>query len=76
MVLHGKSSNIASRARGRDVYLPFQLEKERTIFSKRRCKNLLFNFESVLTPKGPGFSDYGGEGAESAFLCNFVIEDQ
>ena len=33
--------------------------KEKNIFFKSRCKNLLFNFESILTLKGPGFSDFG-----------------
>ena len=37
--------------------LSFQLEKN--IFFKSRCKNLLFNFESILTLKSPGFSDFG-----------------
>ena len=53
--------------------------KEKNIFFKSRCKNLLFNFESILTLKGPGFSDFGtapGEGMESAFICNFVFKDQ
>ena len=31
--------------------------KEKNIFFKSRCKNLLFTFESFLTLKGPGFSD-------------------
>ena len=51
-------------------------EKEKNIFFKSSCKNLLFNFESILALKGPGFSDFGmvpGEGMESAFICNFVI---
>ena len=49
--------------------------KENNIFFNRRCKNLLFNFESILTLKGAGFSDLvrPGEGMESAFICNFVI---
>ena len=33
--------------------------KEKNILFKSRCKNLLFNFESFLTLKGPGFSDSG-----------------
>ena len=33
--------------------------KEKNIFFKSRCKNLLFNLESILTLKGPGFSDFG-----------------
>ena len=44
---------------GEDVYLPFQLEKKRTIFVRSRCKHSLFNFESILTQKGPGFSNFG-----------------
>ena len=32
--------------------------KEKNIFFKSRRKNLLFNFESFLTLKGPGFSDF------------------
>ena len=35
--------------------------KEKNIFFKSRCKNLLFNFESFLTLKGPGFSDFGDQ---------------
>ena len=34
-------------------------EKEKNIFFKCRCKNLLFNFESFLTLKEPDFSDFG-----------------
>ena len=49
--------------------------KEKSIFFKSRCKNLLFNFESILTLKGPGFSDFcmarGGDGI--CLICNFVI---
>ena len=51
--------------------------KEKNIFFKSRGKNLLFNFESILTLKEPGFSDFGTapeEGMESAFICNFVIQ--
>ena len=33
--------------------------KEKNIFFKSRCKNLLSNFESILTLKGPGLSDFG-----------------
>ena len=33
--------------------------KEKNIFFKSRCKNLSFNLESILTLKGPGFSDFG-----------------
>ena len=33
--------------------------KEKNTFFKSRCKNLLFNFEILLTLKGPGFSDFG-----------------
>ena len=33
--------------------------KEKSIFFKSRYKNLLLNFESILTLKGPGFSDFG-----------------
>ena len=51
--------------------------KEKNIFCKSRCKNLLFSFESILTLKGPAFSIQilvrPGEGMESAFICNFVI---
>ena len=49
--------------------------KEKSIFFKRRCKNLLFSFESILTLKGPAFQTLvlPGEGMESAFICNFVI---
>ena len=49
--------------------------KEKNIFFKNRCKNLLFNFESLLTLKGPGFSDFGTarRGVKSDFICNFVI---
>ena len=49
--------------------------KEKNIFFKSRCKNLLFNFESFLTLKGPGFQILvrPGEGVESAFICIFVI---
>ena len=32
VVLHGESSDIAWRAG--DMYLPFQLERKRTVFSK------------------------------------------
>ena len=44
--------------------------KEKNGFFKSRCKNLLFNFKSILTLKGPDFSDYGtaGEGAEGG-IC-------
>ena len=35
--------------------------KGKNIFFKSRCKNLLFNFESFLTLKGPGFSDFGNQ---------------
>ena len=67
MVLHEKSSNIAWRPRRRDVMCPVvSAGKEKSIFFKCRCKNLLFNFESILTLKGPGFSDFvtarGGDG--------------
>ena len=34
-------------------------EKEKNTFFKSRCKNLLFNFESILTLKGPGLSNFG-----------------
>ena len=51
--------------------LLFQLEKKRTFSSKVDVKIVLFNFESVLTLKGPGFSDFvtarGGR-------RNFVIQ--
>ena len=33
--------------------------KEKNIFFKSRGKNLLFKFESTLTLKEPGFSDFG-----------------
>ena len=33
--------------------------KENNIFFKSSCKNLLFNFESILTLKEPGYSDFG-----------------
>ena len=33
--------------------------KEKNNFFKGRCKNLLFNFESILTLKGPDFSNFG-----------------
>ena len=33
--------------------------KEKNIVFKSRCKNLLFNFETILTLKGPGFSNFG-----------------
>ena len=40
--------------------------KEKNIFFKSGCKSLLFNFESILTLKGPGFSYFnaarGGDG--------------
>ena len=39
--------------------------KENNIFLKNRCKNLLFNLESILSLKWPGFSDFDtatGEG--------------
>ena len=39
--------------------LSFQLEKKRTFSSKVDEKKLLFNFESILILKGPGFSDFG-----------------
>ena len=74
MVLHGKSSNIAWRPRRRDVSCRFSWKRKEHFF-KSRCKNL-FNFESILTLKGPGFSDFGtarGGGMESAFISNFVI---
>ena len=32
---------------------------KKNVFFKNRCKNLLFHFESILTLKGPGFSDFG-----------------
>ena len=46
--------------------------KEKNRCFKSRCKTLLFNFESFLTLKGPGFSDFGTarRGVESAFICN------
>ena len=60
-----ESLNIAWMAWGRNMYLPFQLEIA------------LFNFRSILTLKGPGFSDSGmaGEGTEmeAASLCCFII---
>ena len=34
-------------------------ETEKNTFFKSRCKNLLFNFESILTIKGPGLSNFG-----------------
>ena len=33
--------------------------KEKNNFFKSRCEDVLFNFESILTLKGPGFSDSG-----------------
>ena len=43
-----------------------------SIFFKSRCKTLLFNFESFLTLKGPGFSDFGTarRGGGICFICN------
>ena len=38
MILHGESSNSAWRALLRDMYLPFHLEKKRTVFSKVDAK--------------------------------------
>ena len=34
-------------------------KEKKNIFFKSRCKNLLFNFESILTLEKPGFSDFG-----------------
>ena len=45
-------------------------EKENNIFFKSRCKNLLFNFESTLTLKGPGFS---GEGMGWNLLSSITL---
>ena len=49
--------------------------REKNIFFKSICKNLLFNFESILTLKGPGFSDFdtAREWVESAFIRNFLF---
>ena len=49
MVLHRKSSNIASR-----------------------CKNFLFNFESFLTLKGPGFSYSGTAGGGDGICLHYL----
>ena len=46
--------------------------KGKNTFFKSRCENLLFNFESILTLKGPGVSNFG-MARGSAFICNFVI---
>ena len=47
--------------------------KEKNTFFKSRCKNLLFNllfnFESILTLKGPGLSNFGtARGGDGIFL--------
>ena len=43
--------------------------KETNIFFKSSCKNLLFNFESILTLKGPGFSNFGmARGGDGIFV--------
>ena len=55
--------------------------KEKNNFFKSRYTNLLFNFESILTLKGPSFSDSGtarGGGGGRGWnlppsLCNFGI---
>ena len=56
--------------------------KEKNIFFKGRCKNLLFNFQSFLSPKGPGFSDFGtattgggGGGGSLASSVTLLFED-
>ena len=68
MVLHEKSSNIAWRPWRRDVSCRFSWKKK-SIFFKSRCKNLLSNFESILTLKGPGFSDFGTvRGGDGTYL--------
>ena len=45
--------------------------KEKNIFFKCRCKNLLFNFESFLTLKGPGFSDFGTARTNNNEICYY-----
>ena len=78
MFLHGKRSNIAWRPQRRMCPV-VSAGKEKNIFFKSRCKNLLFNFESFLTLKGPSFSDFGTarrRGVESAVICNLLFEDQ
>ena len=50
----------------------FRWEKKRMVFFKCRCKDLLFNFKSILTRKGPGFSDSGmagGGGGGGGGIC-------
>ena len=65
---------------GRDVSSRFSW-KEKNSFFKSKCKTLLFNFESFLTPKGPSpganlrsqafrILVWPREGVESAFICN------
>ena len=53
--------------------------KEKNIFFKSKCKNLLFNFESILTLKGPGFFRfwYGqGEGWNLPSSVTLLFKDQ
>ena len=44
---------------GRGMCSVVSAGKEKSIFFKRRYKNLWSNFESILTLKEPGFSDFG-----------------
>ena len=68
MVLHGQSSNIALRPQ-RGMCSVVSAGKEKNTFFKSRCKNLLFNFQSILTIKGPGLSNFGtGRGGDGICL--------
>ena len=52
--------------------------KRKEHFFKSRCKNL-FNFESILTLKGPDFSDFGtarGGGWNLPSSVTLLFKDQ
>ena len=57
----------------------FSWKRKEQFSFKSRCKNLLLNFESILTLEGPGFSDSGtagegeGEGGGEGWSLPFSV---